>query len=84
MSGAHLNPAVTLAFAVARRFSWRWVLPYLAAQVVGAVAASFTLRWLFPTANMLGGTLPSPAITVASAFWLKFLLTLLLMMVLMQ
>ena len=40
VSGAHLNPAVTLAFAVRRRFAWPKVLPYMAAQVVGAFAGA--------------------------------------------
>jgi len=43
VSGAHLNPAVTLAFAVRRRFAWAKVLPYMAAQVIGA----FVGGWLF-------------------------------------
>ena len=48
VSGAHLNPAVTLAFAVAGRFPWRDVPGYLAAQTVGALLASELLHVLFP------------------------------------
>ena len=47
ISGAHLNPAVTLGFALARRFEARRVPGYLAAQGVGALAASGLLRLLF-------------------------------------
>jgi glycerol uptake facilitator protein len=47
VSGAHINPAMTLAFAVRGRFSWRWVMPYIMAQLVGAFAAAATLFVLF-------------------------------------
>ena len=60
VSGAHLNPAVTLAFAAARRFSWQAVPGYLAAQIVGALSASGLLHVLFPQdATSLGATLPA-------------------------
>ena len=59
VSGAHLNPAVTLAFAVAGRFPWRDVPGYLAAQAAGALLASGLLRVLFPLDATLGATLPS-------------------------
>src|SRR5688572_3884664 len=57
VSGAHLNPAVTLAFAVARRLPWGEVPAYLAAQLAGAFAASGLLKVLFPTGGTLGATL---------------------------
>src|SRR5690242_6205981 len=44
VSGAHLNPAVTLGFFAARRFEGRWVAPYLASQCAGALLASLALR----------------------------------------
>jgi hypothetical protein len=48
VSGAHLNPAVTLGFWVARRFSGSHVLPYVLSQIAGAVGASLLLRLMFP------------------------------------
>ena len=59
VSGAHLNPAVTTAFAAAGRFSWRDWPGYVTAQLLGAVAASGLLRLLFPVEVYLGGTLPA-------------------------
>lgn len=58
-SGAHINPAVTLAFAIHRSFEWKETIPYLVSQCAGAIAASFLLRFLFPTSIWLGATLPA-------------------------
>src|SRR5271155_2150662 len=58
VSGCHINPAVTLGFFVARRFPGRWVAPYIVSQCLGAVLASFTLMFMFPTHATLGATLP--------------------------
>ena len=68
VSGCHINPAVTIAFAVAGRFPWRSVGPYVAAQAIGAFAASALLRVLFPGDDKLGATLP------AGAAWQSFVL----------
>lgn len=82
VSGAHLNPAVTLAFAAAGRFAWRRVPGYVLAQTLGALTGSGLLRLLFPTARTLGATVPSgPA---GQAFGLEVLLTLLLMLVVLR
>lgn len=58
VSGAHLNPAVTLAFAVRRNFLWNRVPGYIAAQIVGAVLAALFLRLMFGVVGHLGATLP--------------------------
>lgn len=79
ISGAHLNPAVTIAFTVAKRFQLREVLPYIVSQAIGAVAASGVLRLLFPANNTLGATLPAG--TETQSFVLEFLLTFFLMLV---
>lgn len=79
ISGAHLNPAVTIAFTLAGRFPLKDVLPYIVSQAVGAVAASGVLRLLFPANKMLGATLPAG--TEMQSFVLEYLLTFFLMLV---
>src|SRR5947207_2566496 len=59
ISGAHLNPAVTLGFWTARRLPGREVIPYIASQIAGALCASAVLRILFPQSRLLGATLPA-------------------------
>lgn len=79
VSGAHLNPAVTIAFAAARRFPWREVPGYAGAQLVGAVSASLLLQLLFPQNNaFLGAT--SPAGSSMQSFVLELVLTAILML----
>lgn len=79
ISGAHINPAVTAGFWVARRLPGREVVPYIASQLAGALAASGALRILFPESRLLGATVPSGSAT--QSFVLEFLLTALLMFV---
>src|SRR5829696_8880227 len=76
VSGAHLNPAVTTAFAVAGRFPWREVPGYIGAQIFGAFLASGLLRILFADAKTLGATVPAGS-AMQSAI-LEVVLTLLL------
>src|SRR5262245_48522133 len=59
VSGAHLNPAVTLGFFVARRFDGQWVVPYIASQCLGAILASVLMRALFSAHPTLGATSPA-------------------------
>ncbi|WP_299222723.1 MIP family channel protein [uncultured Aquimarina sp.] len=79
ISGAHFNPAVTIAFAYAKKFEWKEVPKYIIAQCVGAIAASSVLLFLFPESEFLGGTLPS--FDDLRAFILELLLTYFLMLV---
>ncbi len=82
VSGAHLNPAVTLGFWLARRFPPRLVLPYILSQCVAALLASTCLRLLFPSHMNLGAT--RPAGPVMQSFVLEALLTLFLMFVILS
>ncbi len=89
ISGAHLNPAVTIGFCVAKRFSVRSAVPYLLAQCAGAFAASGTLLYLFGNRAHLGATLPNAQVWSADfaaqgAFILELLLTAILMFVILQ
>lgn len=79
ISGAHLNPAVTLAFFASRRFPLRRVPGYIGAQVAGALAASLLLRLMFPDHPTLGATLPVGA--PWRSFVLETILTFMLMLV---
>jgi aquaporin Z len=81
-SGAHLNPAVTLGFVLARRFPARLALPYVASQCSGALLASGCLRLLFPGNLALGGT--QPAGPPMQSFSLEVILTLILMFVILS
>jgi aquaporin NIP len=73
ISGAQMNPAVTLSLCAARVFPLREVPAYLLAQIAGALAASMTLHLLFPENAGLGGTLPAG--TQLQSFVLEFLMT---------
>jgi len=79
LSGAHINPAVTIAFWLARRLPGRDVLPYAMSQLLGALAASGVLRLAFPGHRTLGATIPSIGIGAALVF--EILLTFVLMFV---
>ncbi|EEF27965.1 aquaporin NIP2-1 [Ricinus communis] len=59
VSGAHMNPAVTTAFAAVRHFPWKEVPYYAAAQLTGAISASFTLKVLLHPVKHIGTTSPS-------------------------
>ena len=82
ISGAHLNPAVTLGMWSAGRLPASAVLPYVASQVAGGFAASGLLRLLFPQHPTLGATLPAG--TAWQSFVLEAVLTFILMVVILR
>ena len=82
VSGAHLNPAVTLGFAAARRFPAKEIPGYISAQLGGAFAASGLLKLLFPAHASLGATLPAGS--AMQSFILEIVLTAILMMVILS
>jgi aquaporin NIP len=82
LSGAHLNPAVTLAFVVTRHFPRTEALAYLAAQLTGALVAAGLLAAIWPSQPAaLGATLPT--VGIGSAFAYEVVLTAFLMFVIM-
>src|SRR3954466_10066963 len=76
VSGAHLNPAVTLAFTIRGDFPWRRVPGYIVVQLVAAVAACLVLRAVFGDIGGLGATLPGAGFTNTEAVVVEALLTL--------
>jgi aquaporin Z len=82
ISGAHLNPAVTMGFLFAGRLDRQYVLPYIGSQLIGAFAAAALLRILFLESPTLGATLPN--VGVLPAFTLEVILSFLLMFVILN
>jgi len=80
-SGAHINPAVTVGFWLAKQFPGTSVLPYVIAQFIGALLAAVSLRLLFPASETLGATIPHDMALVWQSFALEVFLTLILMFV---
>jgi aquaporin NIP len=82
VSGAHINPAVTIAFSIRKVFPVKEVLPYVLSQCIGAILASLTLSFLFPQNEHLGGTIPSGS--NMQSFVFEVLLTFFLMFVVLR
>lgn len=79
ISGAHINPAVSIAFTAAKKFPVKELVPFIISQLSGAAAASLTLKYLFPHNQHLGATMPAG--TDLQSFILEFILTFFLMLV---
>lgn len=75
VSGAHLNPVVSIAFALRRDFSWRRVPGYVAAQLAGSLLAAVTLRAVFGPLAHLGATEPGGGFTTTQGFVIELILT---------
>jgi aquaporin Z len=75
VSGAHLNPAVTFAFALRGNFPWRRVPGYITAQIIGGISASFFLKMLFGTVGELGSSRPGPGVSSFTALAIETVLT---------
>ena len=79
LSGAHFNPAVTFGFALSGRFAWKNVPIYIVMQVIAAILASITVKYLLPESEFIGASIPS--IDATRAFVLETILTFILMIV---
>ncbi|KAF3514389.1 hypothetical protein F2Q69_00002603 [Brassica cretica] len=79
ISGAHLNPSLTIAFAALRHFPWAHVPAYIAAQVSASVCASFALKAVFHP--FMSGGVTVPSVSVGQAFALEFIISFILLFV---
>jgi aquaporin Z len=75
ISGAHLNPAVSIAFALRRDFPWWRVPGYVIAQLGGATLAALVLHWIIDVSAKYGSNYPASGYSAGAAFWMELLLT---------
>lgn len=75
VSGAHINPAVTFAFALRRHFPWKRVPGYIIAQIIGGLLAALLLRSLFGTIGKIGATTPHQGVNNWQLFIIEVILT---------
>ncbi|MEE3037678.1 MAG: aquaporin [Bacteroidota bacterium] len=79
ISGAHINPAVSIAFCISKRFKANKVIPYILSQFSGAICASLLLSVMFPQHDLLGASLPAGS--WEQSFVMEFMLSFILMFV---
>ena len=75
VSGAHLNPAVSIAFALRRDFPWRRVPGYIVAQLAGATIAALILHAVINVSASYGSNYPAKGYSAGAAFWMELILT---------
>lgn len=75
VSGAHLNPAVSIAFALRRDFQWRRVPGYIVVQLLGATLAALFLKQVIDVSATYGSNYPSADYSAGAAFWMEMILT---------
>ena len=75
VSGAHLNPAVSIAFALRRDFPWWRVPGYVLMQLAGATLAALFLRSVINVSSMYGSNYPAHGYSNMAAFWMELILT---------
>lgn len=75
ISGAHLNPSLTIAFAALRHFPWLQVPAYVSVQVLGSICASYALKGVFHPFLSGGVTVPDVTISTAQAFFTEFIIS---------
>jgi aquaporin Z len=75
VSGAHLNPAVSIAFALRRDFPWRRVPGYIVVQLVGAALAAWFLQAVIDVSASYGSSYPAASFSDGRAFWMEMVLT---------
>ena len=84
VSGAHMNPAVSIGFFVARRLKLKQLICYLSAQLAGGIIGAGLVWFIFPAAKSLGTTNPSALITIQAALIIELIISFILMFVILN